>query len=149
MKIKYISALGLTLLITQMLTLPRLKAQDGEAYTVEYYYKVKWGYLDEFLDLYKKNHYPILKELKKRGEITAMEAEFPIYHGTEAGRWDFRYSITYKNFAASRNKALSDAISLQLFPDQASLKKEEQHRFELLIEHYDVPVREENPESWK
>jgi len=49
-----------------------LKAQ--QPYSVEYYYKVKWGYFDEFMDLYKKNHYPILKELKKQGEILDMKA---------------------------------------------------------------------------
>ena len=27
----------------------------NKPYTVEYYYRVKWGYLDEFMELYKKN----------------------------------------------------------------------------------------------
>lgn len=29
-------------------------------FTIEYYYKIKWGYAAEWMDLYKKNHYPIL-----------------------------------------------------------------------------------------
>ena len=32
-----------------------------QPYTVEYYYKVQWGHQQEFLDLFLKNHYPLLK----------------------------------------------------------------------------------------
>ncbi len=53
-------------------------AQDQEGYTVDYYYKIKWGYFDEFLQLYKKNHYPILAELKERGEIIDFSAVYPL-----------------------------------------------------------------------
>ncbi len=28
-------------------------------FVVEYYYKAKWGHADEFLKLFKKNHYPV------------------------------------------------------------------------------------------
>jgi hypothetical protein len=31
-----------------------------EPYVVEYYYKAKWGHAEEFLALFKKNHYPVL-----------------------------------------------------------------------------------------
>ena len=27
-------------------------------FVVEYYYKAKWGHADEFIRLFKKNHYP-------------------------------------------------------------------------------------------
>ena len=129
--------------------MPMTATAQEDSYTVEYYYKAKWGYLDEFLDLYKKNHYPILKELKKQGQILDMKADFPINHAPESARWDFRYTITFRNYAASRNKALSDAIGLQLYPDQEKFKKEEQRRFEILLEHMDVPIRSEKPEEWK
>lgn len=122
--------------------------QAAEPYKVEFYYKVRWGYFDEFLALYKKNHYPILKELQKRGEILDMESAYPLNHAPESSRWDFRYTITFKNFEASRNKPLSDAIALQLYPDQSVFRKEEQRRFEILIEHTDVPIREEDPAEW-
>jgi hypothetical protein len=29
-------------------------------FVVEYYYKAKWGHADEFLKLFKKNHYPLV-----------------------------------------------------------------------------------------
>ncbi len=37
------------------------KAQD-KPFAVEYYYKVKWGFANEFIRLYKKNHHPLLKK---------------------------------------------------------------------------------------
>lgn len=30
--------------------------------TVEYYYRVRWGALDEFIELFERNHWPILRE---------------------------------------------------------------------------------------
>ena len=33
-----------------------------QPYTVEYYYKVQWGHQAEFLQLFLKNHYPLLQE---------------------------------------------------------------------------------------
>ena len=35
---------------------------SGQPFVVEYYYKAKWGHADEFLALFKKNHYPVLKK---------------------------------------------------------------------------------------
>ena len=33
----------------------------GQPYTIEYYYKCQWGHQQEFLDLFLKNHFPLLK----------------------------------------------------------------------------------------
>ncbi len=126
-----------------------IHAQEPGSYTVEYYYSVKWGFFDEFMELYKKNHYPILKEQKRQGEILEMKAEYPINHAPESSRWDFRFTIVFKDFAASRNQSLSESITLELYPDQDTFKKEEQRRFEILLEHTDVPIRDDNLEEWE
>jgi hypothetical protein len=52
-------------------------AQADESFAVEYYYKVNWGHFGEFMDLYKKNHYPILLKLKEMGRIVDMQAAYP------------------------------------------------------------------------
>ncbi|MGZ5426660.1 MAG: hypothetical protein ACXWE1_05585, partial [Thermoanaerobaculia bacterium] len=31
-------------------------------FVVEYYYKAKWGFADEFARLFRKNHLPVLKK---------------------------------------------------------------------------------------
>jgi len=38
-----------------------------QPYVIEYYYKAKWGHADEFLALFKKNHYPVLKKEMELG----------------------------------------------------------------------------------
>ena len=38
-------------------------------FVAEYYYKAKWGYADEFITLFKKNHYPLLKKEIEMGRI--------------------------------------------------------------------------------
>lgn len=123
-------------------------AQDQDGYTVDYYYKIKWGYFDEFLQLYKKNHYPILAELKDRGEIIDFSAVYPLYHSGESTRWDFRFTITFKDFEAAHNDEYSKEIIQKLYPDQEKFKKEEQRRFEIIVEHLDVPLKVETFLDW-
>lgn len=74
-----------------------LAADDSSAehFTYEFYYKVKWGYFGEWMELYKKNHYPVLQRLQELGRIVHMEAAYPVDHDGEADRWDFRYTIVY------------------------------------------------------
>ncbi len=40
------------------------------------------------------------------------------------------------------------AIIKELYPDQERFKKEEQRRFELLLEHMDVPIFIEDFKKW-
>ena len=63
-----------------MITAVAGKAQQERPYVVEYYYKVQWGHFDEFLELYKKNHYPVLQKQQEMGRIVRMSAAFPVYH---------------------------------------------------------------------
>jgi hypothetical protein len=65
--------------------------------TIENYYKIKWGYADEFISLWKKNHYPLLKKLIEKGDIISLKAETPIIHSSEDSRWDFRVTMPSLN----------------------------------------------------
>lgn len=115
-------------------------AQSQQPYVVEYYYKTKWGFTDEFLTLFKKNHLPVLKKQVESGRILSIKIEKPRYHATEDGRWDFRVTLTFKSVAAFHDPNPEPEIIKQLYPDQATFKKEEQRRFEILISHWDVPL---------
>jgi hypothetical protein len=116
------------------------QAAKEKTYTVEYYYKVRWGHQQEFLKLFKKNHLPLLKKIQEAGRIVEIEIEAPRYHATEDGRWDFRVSIEWRSFAASADNSGEQALIRQLFPDQDTYQKEEQRRFEILEAHWDLPV---------
>ena len=111
-------------------------------FALEYSYKVKWGYFDEFKELYIRNHYPILLREQKMGRILSMNAAFPVNHASESGRWDMRFTIVWKDAATAHDGFDSSAIARELYPDQATFKKEEQRRFELLDAHWDVPLNE-------
>jgi hypothetical protein len=118
----------------------------GQPYTVEYYYKVKWGYQQEFLQLFLKNHYPVLKKIEETGRILALKLEAPAYHTTEDGRWDYRVTIRYKNSTVATTKNPDEAgFKRELWPDQETFAKEEQRRFEILLAHWDLPVTEITP----
>jgi hypothetical protein len=102
---------------------------------------VKWGHQDEFLDLFARNHYPVLKA-QKGGRITSLRTFVPTYHGDGRADWTFAVSITYRDTAAMTGPSGEETIVKRLYPDQAAFKKEEQRRFELLDAHWDVPLNE-------
>jgi hypothetical protein len=126
-----------------------VKAQQSAAaeakdqpYAIEYYYKAKWGHGEEFLALFKKNHYPVLKKEMELGRMLKVSMVTPRYHMTEDSRWDYRVTIVFKNAAIANDNFDSSTIIKQLYPDQDTYKKEEQRRFEILDAHWDLPIKE-------
>ena len=118
------------------------QSQDDKPFVVEYYYKTKWGHADEFITLFKKNHFPVLKKEIELGRILQVRADQPRYHTTEDGRWDYRITIVFKNATVANDNFDASEIIKQLYPDQDTYKKEEQRRFEILEAHWDLPVKE-------
>lgn len=117
-----------------------------QPYTMEYYYKVQWGHQQEFLDLFLKNHYPMLERVKASGRIIGLKIETPANHTTEEGRWDYRVTITYKNSTvATTSNPDEEALKKELWPNQARYAADEQRRFEILLAHWDLPVTNITP----
>jgi hypothetical protein len=131
--------------------LSRAPAQTTPAvekpFVIEYYYKTKWGHADEFITLFRKNHYPLLKKEVEMGRLLKVSAVAPVYHTTEDGRWDYRVTIAYKNATVANDGYDSSALQKQLFPDQDTYKKEEQRRFEILEAHWDLPIKDVDLEA--
>ena len=69
-----------------------------------------------------------------------MEAAHPVDHDGEADRWGFRFTIVYPDAATAFEEFDQTAILEEFYPDQETFKKEEQRRFELLIEHKDIII---------
>src|SRR5204863_828024 len=117
-----------------------------QPYTMEYYYKVQWGHQQEFLQLFLKNHYPLLKRGVESGRMMSVKIETPSNHMTEDARWDYRVTIRFKNstLATTANPQEESWIN-QLWPDQVSYRREEQRRFEILLAHWDLPVTDITP----
>ncbi len=116
-------------------------AAPNQPFVVEYYYKAKWGNADEFLKLFKKNHYPLLKKQVEMGRMLKVWMDQPRYHATEDGRWDYRVTIVFKNSTLANEPFDEDALKKQLLPDQETYVREEQRRFAILDAHWDVPTK--------
>jgi len=117
-----------------------------QPYIMEYYYKVQWGHQQEFLQLFLKNHYPLLKKQTETGRILSVKIETPANHMTEDGRWDYRVTIRFKNSAVGTTANPDEpALIKQLWPDQATYQHEEERRFAILLAHWDVPVTDITP----
>jgi len=131
----------IVLLIIPIFLIINAQAQDKTSYfIIENYYKVKWGFADEFINLWKVNHYPLLKKAIDKGDIISVEAEKPKLHSGEDTRFDFKVTIVFKNEKLAFDPNLTKQYEKQLYPDLEKLKKDEQHRFELLIAHWDVMI---------
>jgi hypothetical protein len=48
---------------------------------------------------------------------------------------------------AANDNTGDDQLLKQLFPDQETFKREEQKRFEILLAHWDVPIKSVNLEE--
>jgi hypothetical protein len=111
----------------------------SEALEVLYFYKTRWGAHDEFTRLFRKNHWPILREQLEEGRLIDVQMATPRFHGDGRADWDVLVSITYRDWAALEDHSEAE-IARRLFPDQDAFRAEEQRRFELLEAHWDVPL---------
>ena len=110
----------------------------ADSKTVWFFYTVKWGFQDEFLDLFQRNHFPILKEMERAGIYLSVKTFVPDNHGD--GRADWTFAVELVEPAKRPVAPTEEDIITKLYPDRAKLHKEEQRRFELLVAHWDVPL---------
>jgi hypothetical protein len=106
---------------------------------VLYFYRTKWGAHDEFVTLFRRNHWPILRDQLEAGRFLDVRMATPRFHGDGRADWDVLVSITYRDWAAMEDHSEAD-IARRLFPDQDTFKAQERRRFELLDAHWDVPL---------
>jgi len=116
-------------------------AADGAPVTAAYYYRVRWGAQPEFLELFERNHWPLLREGLASGRYLDVRAYVPRFHGDGRADWTFLVTITYRDWAAMEEHS-EVAIAERLFPDRERYAAEERRRFELLDAHWDVPLEE-------
>ncbi|CAN5635492.1 hypothetical protein BH10BAC2_BH10BAC2_43300 [soil metagenome] len=84
---KKFTAKFIMLLLVVMLSINAWSQNSNSDYfTVENYYKVKWGYAEEFISMWKKNHYPLLKKAIEKGDLISVVAEKPRLHSGEDTR---------------------------------------------------------------
>jgi hypothetical protein len=139
-------------LVTALFGVSRARAQQATSnstistaskpYLVEWVYKVKWGYADEFWQLFKKYQIATLNREKELGYVKSYTVYRPGYHTGEDTRWEFRIVIEYKDIASSVH---GSEVEKQLFPDHEAMKRGENRRWELTEAHYDLPIHTIDP----
>jgi hypothetical protein len=124
---------------------PSAPTQSAQPVTLEGYYRIKWGKAKQFKEMYERNHAPLLRELQSAGLITSIRIEEPLQHMAGGQRWDLRVTLVFRDaeVAVGVNGTFDkawEAARKRLYPDKAKLDAEENERFSLLEEHWDVLV---------
>jgi len=107
--------------------------------TVEWVYRVKYGYNDEWFSLFKKNQVHILEKQKQLGYVKDFTIFAPSLHTSEDARWDYRIIIVRASPDAPPGQSEGE-LAKQLFPDQEKYRREENRRWELTANHWDLPI---------
>ncbi len=107
--------------------------------TEEWVYRVRYGYRDEWWRIFRKYQIAILERQKALGYVKEYTVYAPSLHTSEDSRWDYRVIIVRTSEDAPPGQS-EDEVAKQLFPDQATFKKEENRRWELTANHWDLPI---------
>lgn len=111
-------------------------------YQVEWVYKVQYGHQKEWWRIFQKYQIAILDREKQLGYVSGYTVHRPGLHTSEDARWDYRIVITYPNPAGATHE---QEVERALFPDAAALEREDQRRWELTLNHWDLPIHEIDP----
>ena len=125
--------------IGAMLPTTRAQTSSSGERTVWYFYRVKWGHQQEFVELFKKNHYPVLKE-QFGSRLVDFTAYAPLHHGDGRADWTFATELVFKNDAEFMAPSPAGTIVPELYSDLDTFEAEERRRFEILDAHWDIPL---------
>lgn len=110
--------------------------------TIEYYYKLAPGGTAEWLALYKKNHNPILQQLMKEGILKSEQLFSRRFHA-ETPDWDYKIVMVWRDWLALEDAHNREPeIIKSLYPDKQDHDRQEKHRWELTVSHWDDVLRE-------
>jgi hypothetical protein len=132
---------GGTAAVAQQAVPSSATAQKPE--TIEWVYRVQYGHRDEWFQIFKKYQLAILERQKQLGYVKEYAVWSPSLHTSEDSRWDYRVVITRASHDAPAGQSEED-IARQLFTDQATFRREENRRWELTTNHWDLPIHEVN-----
>lgn len=114
----------------------------GGPVTMAVYYKVPPGKKAEWLNLYKKYHYPVMNQFVKDGVIKSVH----IYQrrlAADSPAWDYEVVLVWRDWAAIEEGHVKEpGLIRTMYPDAAAYKEADQRRFELTM-HVWIDILEE------
>jgi len=109
--------------------------------TVEWVYRIRYGYHDEWFRIFRKYQLAILEKQKQLGYVKDYTVWAPGLHTSEDSRWDYRIVITRASHDAPPGESEGE-IAHKLFPDQETFHRDENRRWELTTNHWDLPIHQ-------
>ena len=106
---------------------------------IEWVYRTKYGYKDEWWRIFKKYQLAILERQKQLGYVKEFTVYAPSLHTSEDSRWDYRVIIVRASQDAPPGQSESE-VAKQLFTDQEAFTRDENRRWELTTNHWDLPI---------
>jgi len=124
------------------------QAQSGTAaakpYREEWVFRIAYGHDGEWWKLFQKYQIAILDRERQLGLVTDYLVQKPRLHAANETRWDYRVIVTYPNYDASTH---GEEIERQLFDGDEAEARGEQRRWELTVNHWDLPIEHVDPHS--
>jgi hypothetical protein len=114
-------------------------AASGKPETEEWVYRVRYGFKDEWWRIFRKYQIGILERQKQLGYVKDFQVWAPGLHTSEESRWDYRIIIVRAAHDAPPGQSESEVAKV-LFPDQDTFRREENRRWELTTNHWDLPI---------
>ena len=117
-------------------------------YTEEWVYRIKMGHQQEWWDIFRRYQVPELDALKRSGDVLSYSIVRANLHMDEGARWDYRIVVVFKDFNTVGSLVQrEDRLLLDLFPDVAARKSAETRRWDLTLNHWDLPIAGVDPHS--
>jgi hypothetical protein len=107
--------------------------------TEEWVYRTKYGFKDEWWTIFKKYQIAILQRQKQLGYVKDFTVYAPSLHTSDDTRWDYRVIIVRVSADAPAGQSEGEVAKL-LLPDQAAFRRDENRRWELTANHWDLPI---------
>jgi hypothetical protein len=121
-----------------------VSAATTQSETVEWVYRIRYGFHDEWFQIFRKYQIAILERQKQLGYVLDYTVWAPGLHASEDSRWDYRVVIIRASHDAPAGQSEAE-IAKQLFPDQAAFRRAENRRWELTTNHWDLPIHRVDP----
>lgn len=104
---------------------------NGGPVTMAVYYKVPPGKRAEWLDLYKKFHYPVMNRFVKDGIIKSIHIYQKRFR-TQSPAWDYEVVLVWRDWAAIEEGHVKEpGLIGTMYPDSTAYAVADQRRFEL------------------
>ncbi len=141
---RLLKPLALAAMAVALATGASAQSAPPKPYQVEWVYRVKYGFQEEWWQIFQKYQIAILDREQQLGYVTRYTVTRPGLHVSEDSRWDYRIVITYPNQDGTTHEG---EVEKALFPDAATHKAEEQRRWELTLNHWDLPIHDIDPHA--